>query len=233
MFEIYRERPILAWSVTALGGLLFVWLVLPSGRNQQQSASGDYATLADYFADPNMQLEYGSMLASQQLSAMNEQRAIEAEFAYRTAELAVSRELQILGFNLQGASSEREYNLNVLALNNAQEQFEIQAAAQRYNDRRAFDLQEYIQESNIFIQSQMLENQRVGNILFSNNGRAADYIERLIAASTPGGPVAPWFIDTHLRPGQRPFGGTNPRFTIGLPSPTRRDEENDDTNGGG
>lgn len=131
MLEIYRTRPILAWSVTAIVGLFLLWLIWPRGSS---SASGSTAGYSVY--NPNSQSDAAIaanatvQAATIQASAANaaQERAATVELA----RLAVSEKLGELGYQNDAARNLQNFNLGTQAIAANLQSESVQVAAEKY-----------------------------------------------------------------------------------------------------
>lgn len=132
MLEIYKTRPILAWSVTAVAGLILVWAIWPRGS----SSTGVSATVAGG-ASPDAQLNADTAIAMANIQANASLRQSDNERAIQEASLGVTAMLGQLGYDVEDRNAERNFVLQ----NTAVASNERIVLAQGENDLEAFGIQ--------------------------------------------------------------------------------------------
>lgn len=143
MFEgvrnFYATRPILAWTLTILGGLILLWLVARAAAPSSAVSTG--YTVAP--ADPNLiaastaleqaQIDADTQIALANIRATSDAQALETQALARGAELAVQAELTRLGFASDERIAQLSANLETLGIASAERVSLANIAAQTHS----------------------------------------------------------------------------------------------------
>ena len=194
MFEIYKKRPILAWSATGVVGLVLLWIFWPRG-----SASASSEPLGIYSGASGS----SDAVSVAQIQAQSDQDALQAQLAAHAAELAVTQNLTQLGYQLQDRQGERDYaiqqqtltasrDLGLAQLASEDSRYSINANLQDREDARATALQGYFLTTQTALQESLINTNVVNQALAVHAKRETIFglLDRLNHAG-PGGFVDP------------------------------------------
>lgn len=153
MFEIYRKRPILAWSATAIGALFVVWLLWPRRSAANQS-------VVAYDAGPTAEeTAMGYQFQAAQLQAQTTARAQDTAAQIRYAELQTGYRIAELNAQLEDRTSERMWSLQDLSLNISRDLGLEQSAANERMYNIGLAAQDAADERNATLQAYSIESQ--------------------------------------------------------------------------
>lgn len=105
----YRERPILAWTLTGVVGFFIVWWLL--GRLGGSGTTGTAGVSNAQYGPSDASVTAGASIQVAQLQADAAAKAADQANALQLAGLAVEEELSKLGYQTQEQSNTQMFNL--------------------------------------------------------------------------------------------------------------------------